>query len=48
MNPELIGYARLLPLLNEVLAGIMVPVVQLKDFGSVFDHDLNLGFLSPS
>ena len=43
-----IGYVRLFPLLNEVFGGIMVPVVQLKDFGSGFDHLLNLGILDPS
>ena len=43
-----IEYSRLLPLLNETLGGIMVPVVQFKDFGSLFDHFLNLSFLSSS
>ena len=48
MTPEQIGYARLLPLLNKVLGRIMVPVVQLKDFGSGFDRISNLGFLFPT
>jgi len=48
MTSGQIGNARLLPLLNEVLSGIMVPVVQLNEFGSGFNHVLNLGFIYPS
>ena len=48
MTPEHIGYVRLLPHPNEVLGGIVVPVVQLKDFGTGLDHLLNFGFLFPS
>ena len=46
MTPGQMRYARLLPLLNEVLGRIMVPVVQLNKYGSSFDDILNLGSTS--
>ena len=45
-TPGQIGYARLLPLLNEVLGGIMVPIVQLNEYGTSFDDILNLASTS--
>ena len=46
MATRQIGYARLLPLLNEVLGGIMVPVVQLNEYGSSLNDISNLGLAS--
>jgi hypothetical protein len=43
-----IGYIRLCPFLNEVLGGIMVPVVHLNEFGTGFDDVLNLGVVCSS
>ena len=46
MTPGQMGYARLLPLLNEVLGGVMVPVVQLDEYGSSLNVISNLGLAS--
>ena len=46
MTPGQMGYARLLPLLNEVLGGVMVPVVQLDEYGSSLNVISNLRLAS--